>query len=76
MKSLSPTVQKLNIKASFIPILVFAAKRNALNKSQNLFKCTLIYLEGLFLYSPITYIIESSHDQTPDPNQEKSINRL
>lgn len=34
-----------------------------------------MYLAGLFLYFPITHVIESSHDQTPDPNQEKSINR-
>jgi hypothetical protein len=63
--------KKLNIKASFIHILAYAGKKNVFNKRQHLVKCCLKYLANLFLYSPITHSVESSHDQTLWPKSRE-----
>lgn len=44
LKLLSPTIQKLIIKASFTPILVYAAKRNVLNSIYTIFFFFLSFL--------------------------------
>lgn len=72
LKSLFSTIQKLNIKASFTSILVYAAKRNVLNRNQHLFICFLMYLADLFfIFSYSTYHWKLSWSNTVTQTKKK-----